>query len=49
MINNRAQRNDNGEFYEVMKEFYGKNDGDEKHKSPTKRLINLKNSTADHK
>lgn len=32
-----------------MNEFYGRGPGDEKHSSPTKRLISLKNSTSDHK
>lgn len=32
-----------------MTEFYGKGEGDEKHASPTKRLISLKNSTSDNK
>lgn len=32
-----------------MSEFYGKGPDDDKHASPTKRLISLKNSTSDHK
>ena len=36
-------------FYEMMQELYGKGPLDEKHASPTKRLISLKNSTFDHK
>ena len=49
MMDNRANRNDTNDFYELIQEFYGKGEGDEKHKSPTKRLISLKNSTSDHK
>jgi hypothetical protein len=47
-MHNRNNR-DTGEFYKIMDEFYGKGPDDEKHASPTKRLINLKNSTTDHK
>ena len=47
MMNNRQTRDD--DFYKVFNEFYGKGPDDEKHASPTKRLISLKNSTSDHK
>jgi len=47
-MNNRSNR-DTGEFYKIMNEFYGKGPDDEKHASPTKRLISLKNTTTDHK
>lgn len=36
-------------FYQIMAETYGRGPDDEKHDSPTKRLISLKNSTFDHK
>lgn len=48
MLENRNNRDSDG-FYQVMNEFYGRGPGDEKHSSPTKRLISLKNSTSDHK
>lgn len=32
-----------------MNQFNGRGPEDEKHASPTKRLITLKNSTSDHK
>eukprot|EP00347_Sterkiella_histriomuscorum_P023625 403333949 len=48
LMNNRNNRDSDG-FYTVMSEFYGKGPNDEKHDSPTKRLIQLKNSTSDHK
>lgn len=32
-----------------MDEFYGRGPNDNKHSSPTKRLISLKNTTTDHK
>ena len=46
---NRRQNRDTNNFYDVMTEFYGKGPDDEKHASPTKRLISLKNSTTEHK
>lgn len=46
MLSNRNKKDDG--FYEVMDEYYGRGN-DEKHTSPTKRLISLKNSTTDHK
>jgi hypothetical protein len=45
----REKRDTNGEFYRVMDEYYGTGDRPEKHQSPTKRLVTLKNSTQDHK
>ena len=36
-------------FYEVMEQYYWKGPHDEKHKSPTKRLISLKNSAVEHR
>lgn len=48
MMNNRDKREQDG-FYAIMQEFYGKGEDDEKHSSPTKRLITLKNSTVSHK
>lgn len=47
MLENR-QKKDEG-FYDIMSEFYNRGPDDEKHSSPTKRLISLKNSTSDHK
>lgn len=47
MLNNR-NINDASGFYNVMDEYYGVGET-EKHLSPTKRLISMKNSTADHK
>ena len=32
-----------------MEQYYWKGPGDERHASPTKRLISLKNSTTEHK
>lgn len=46
---NRRQNRDTENFYQVMNEFYGKGPDDEKHVSPTKRLISLKNSTTEQK
>lgn len=48
MINNRQARDSDG-FYVIMNEYYGRGPEDEKHLSPTKRLISLKNSTFEHK
>jgi hypothetical protein len=48
MMNKRGER-DTGTFYEIMQEYYGKGPDDEKHSSPTKRLISLKNTTFEHK
>lgn len=48
MMNNRHKR-DTGDFYDIMSEYYGRGSEDEKHSSPTKRLISMKNSTFDHK
>lgn len=47
MLNNRQNRDTEG-FYKVMDDYYH-NNLEEKHSSPTKRLISHKNSTADHK
>lgn len=47
MLDSRKDRDPDG-FYQVMDEYYGRG-GDEKHLSPTKRLISMKNSTTDHK
>jgi hypothetical protein len=46
-----AKREDRGtdEFYTLMNTLYGKGPGDERHRSPTKRLITLKNSTFENK
>ena len=49
MMNNRHKREAGDDFYDVMNEYYGRGEDDEKHASPTKRLISLKNSTSDHK
>ena len=38
-----------GNFYEVMEQYYWKGPNDERHASPTKRLISLKNSASEHK
>ena len=46
-MNNRQKRDKDG-FYVVMDEYYGVGSS-EKHESPTKRLISLKNSTSEHK
>lgn len=48
MVAKRGQ-DTTGNFYEVMEEYYWKGPGDEKHASPTKRLISLKNSATEHK
>jgi hypothetical protein len=48
MLNRRNNR-ETDNFYTVMNEFYGRGPEDEKHVSPTKRLISLKNSTTEHK
>ena len=45
----KREKDTTGNFYEVMEEYYWKGPGDERHTSPTKRLISLKNSTAEHK
>ena len=36
-------------FYKVMDEFYGRTEDDQKHKSPTKRLIAHKDTAVEHK
>ena len=46
-MNQRNNRDKDG-FYEVMDEYYGKTT-EVKHKSPTKRLIKMKNTVSDHK
>jgi hypothetical protein len=48
ILSNRQGR-DTDDFYQIMREYYGKGPDDEKHSSPTKRLISLKNSTFEHK
>lgn len=48
MKNNRDTRDQNG-LYQIIDKYYGKGPDDKKHASPTKRLISLKNTTADHK
>lgn len=48
MQKNRERR-DHESLYTVIDEFHGKGPNDSKHESPTKRLISLKNTTADHK
>jgi hypothetical protein len=49
LLKGREKRDTNGEFYKVMNEYYGNTDRPEKHQSPTKRLVTLKNSTQEHK
>ena len=48
MLELRKDR-DPEQFYVLMQQIYGKGPGDERHPSPTRRLITLKNSTFDHK
>ena len=45
----KREKDTTGNFYEVMEEYYWKGKGDERHVSPTKRLISLKNSTTELK
>lgn len=49
MLDKRQERGDINDFYSMMSQLYGRGPDDERHASPTKRLISLKNSTADHK
>ena len=48
VLQNRAN-NTTSNFYDVMNQYYWKGPGDEKHDSPTKRLISHKNSATEHK
>lgn len=48
MLELRKDRDPDG-FYTLMQQMYGKGPDDERHSSPTKRLISLKNSTFDNK
>lgn len=48
-VNSKREKDTTGNFYEVMEEYYWKGPGDERHTSPTKRLISLKNSAVEHK
>lgn len=48
MQRNRVKR-DAENLYTVIDEFHGKGPNDQKHSSPTKRLISLKNTTSEHK
>ena len=48
MMASRKERDGDG-FYQVMDQYYGRGPDDEKHASPTKRLIKMKNSTTEHK
>jgi len=48
-IVSKREKDTTGNFYEVMEEYYWKGKGDERHVSPTKRLISLKNSTTELK
>ena len=45
----KREKDSTGNFYEVMEQYYWKGPGDERHASPTKRLISMKNSTTEHK
>jgi hypothetical protein len=45
----KRDKDTTGNFYQVMEEYYWKGPGDERHSSPTKRLISLKNSAVEHK
>jgi len=49
MENFKNQREHGEDFYQTYQEMYGKGAGDEKHESPTKRLVNLKDTTVEHK
>lgn len=48
-LNQRRTNRDTDCFYEVMDQYYGKGPLDEKHASPTKRLIKYKNTTVENK
>ena len=48
-LQDKRGKDTTGNFYEVMEQYYWKGPGDERHTSPTKRLISLKNSTVEHK
>ena len=48
-VQSKREKDTTGNFYEVMEQYYWKGPGDERHTSPTKRLISLKNSTTEHK
>lgn len=47
-LNAKRKERDGEAFYEALNEFYY-GDGSEGHSSPTKRLIQHKNTTFDHK
>lgn len=46
---NRKEKEQNGDFYEALNNYTYKEAGQEFHKSPTKRLIQHKNTTSNHK
>ncbi len=48
-LQDKRGKDTTGNFYEVMEQYYWKGPNDERHTSPTKRLISLKNSTVEHK
>jgi hypothetical protein len=45
----KAKREHGADFYATFQETYGKGPDDSKHKSPTKRLVKLKDTTVEHK
>jgi hypothetical protein len=45
----KNQREHGEDFYQTYQEMYGRGKGDEKHESPTKRLVALKDTTVEHK
>lgn len=45
----KANRDHGDDFYATYQEMYGKGKDDNKHRSPTKRLVKLKDTTVDHK
>lgn len=47
-LNNKRKERDGDAFYEAINEFYY-GDGTEGHSSPTKRLVQHKNTAFDHK
>jgi hypothetical protein len=48
-VESKRVRDSTGNFYEIMEHYYWKGPEDERHVSPTKRLISHKNSTIENK
>lgn len=48
MLQKRGEKDPNS-FYQIMDQFYGRTADDEKHASPTKRLIQHKNTAFEQK